>query len=54
MRELRNIRTYRAELRKPDVHLSAKQRAYKAAWVRVGDELLNMLREEPDGEARAR
>lgn len=44
LRELRNIRSYRRE-DAPDEH--------ERAWIRVGDEMLDMLRQEPDGEARA-
>lgn len=50
LRELRNARTYRQALRSfatPDC--ASRERMEK--WVRVADELLEMLRSEPGGDA---
>ena len=45
LQELRKVRSYRHALRTPDA-IPREERERMEAWVRVGDDLLLMLREE--------
>ena len=50
--ELRNVRAYRQALRKDEC--TDDERLRMQAWVKVGDDLLEITRAEPDGERKAR
>jgi hypothetical protein len=50
--ELRKVLSYRKALRDPD-KLTAEDRTHMEAWVKVADELLEVLLDEPDGKRKA-
>jgi len=50
--ELYNVRKYRQALRKSDA-LADDERLRMTAWVKVADEMLSILKSEPDGKSKA-